>query len=90
MPKKTVTFNSIVRVMLIHTRYEYIFCEIHNDIWWSQEELFEMKKQAFLHAQQKMKENPEKSLEYCFKHMMDDFPGLTSPVSKRNNIFDLL
>ena len=64
MPK-SVKFNSIVRVSLIHTRGEYKQHGLSDDIWWSQNELAEIRKDILREIRHRMVKCPEKSFDDC-------------------------
>jgi len=64
MPK-SVKFNSIVRVSLIHTRGEYKQHGLSDHIWWSQNELAEIRKDILREIRDLMAQYPDKSFDDC-------------------------
>jgi hypothetical protein len=71
MPK-SVKFDCIVRVCLINTRKEYNEYGIANEIWWSQNELEEIRKEILREIRLRMVKCPEKSFDTCHNETIEN------------------
>jgi hypothetical protein len=70
MTKKTVKFDSIVRVAHINTRSEYQFFEVDKDMWWSTYELDHIRKSILIEIRDMMQQRPELSFDACQKEIL--------------------